>query len=104
MQGRTKAKLSTKSLREGRGGRFHPFGLDTYAFSSVRCKSIATERAAGLRNGPDVARRRVDGERDSTMDADNSDDNEIEEQHQSPLSTDAVLDALGRKNRKEVSA
>lgn len=80
--GRTNAKLSTKGLREGRGGRFHPEGLVTYAFSRLRCKSTAASIAASLYNGAGVARRRVSSERDSTMNPDNSDDNENESEAQ----------------------
>ena len=75
---RTKAKLSTKGLREGRGGRFHPEWLDTYAFSRLRCKSTAAAIAASLYNGAGVARRRANSERNSTMKPDNSDDIENE--------------------------
>lgn len=57
--GRTNAKLSTKGLREGRGGQFHPKGLDTYAFSRHRCKSTAVAIAAGVCIGADVGQRRA---------------------------------------------
>jgi len=56
---RRNPRLSKIGLGEGRGGRFHPERLDTYAFSRLRCKPTASALAAGLCSGAGVAGRRA---------------------------------------------
>jgi hypothetical protein len=56
---RTQARLRTQRPREGRGGRFRPYGLDTCAFFGSDLKTIAAPVAAGLSVGALVAQRRA---------------------------------------------